>query len=523
MSERRHIGRYEIVGELATGGMAEILLARMSGPNGFVRAVAIKRILPGFANEQSFVDMFVDEARIAARINHANVVHYEELGQDDGQLYLVMEYLEGESTQSLLRRALARRHALTAEECMYIVAEAAGGLNAAHEMTDLDGSPLDIVHRDISPQNIFITYRGEVKVMDFGIAKAADRITVTEAGSLKGKFAYMSPEQAEGEMLDRRSDVFSLGIVLYELTTGRRLFRRATQVATLRAVREGQVVPPSAYLEDYAPELERICMKALALERSDRYSTAEELRRDLLLALREAAPATLPEDMLRSTLSTLFHDRIDEKKELLRRVSSGSDVSHVPSGDVDGSVELPIVDVRLVPTMASTRIAAPPVRKTSRAKAAFATAVILAAGVAAFMVSSSTDQESSGDPEEPAAQVDAPELALPTVIVPHARSIEVRTEQSATVFVSGEAAGETPLSLEVPLDAPLPIELRRQGAEPLEVLLSAEDGAVQLFRLSSPANTDPSGRMTERTRTRTRVRESAAPAAMETTMAFPRF
>ena len=165
MERGSKLGRYTVVGELAVGGMAEILLARLAGPSGFERAVAIKRILPNFVNEQSFVDMFVDEARIAARINHANVVHYEELGQDDGQLYLVMEYLEGESCTGLMRRARSRARPLSLAESLYIVAEAAAGLHAAHEMRDLEGSPLDIVHRDISPQNLFITYAGGVKVM----------------------------------------------------------------------------------------------------------------------------------------------------------------------------------------------------------------------------------------------------------------------------------------------------------------------------------------------------------------------
>ena len=347
MERGSKLGRYTVVGELAVGGMAEILLARLAGPSGFERAVAIKRILPNFVNEQSFVDMFVDEARIAARINHANVVHYEELGQDDGQLYLVMEYLEGESCTGLMRRARSRARPLSLAESLYIVAEAAAGLHAAHEMRDLEGSPLDIVHRDISPQNLFITYAGGVKVMDFGIAKAADRITVTEAGSLKGKFAYMSPEQAEGLHLDRRSDVFSLGIVLYELITGRRLFRRASQTATLRAVREGSIVPPSTYVDDLPPDVEDICMRALATDVDARYPSADAFRRDLMMALRRVCPDELPQDKLRATLNALFADRIEEKRELLRRVSSGHTVSQVPSADVE-NVELPDVDLELL-------------------------------------------------------------------------------------------------------------------------------------------------------------------------------
>ncbi|MEQ8891109.1 MAG: serine/threonine-protein kinase, partial [Sandaracinaceae bacterium] len=260
----RRLGRYDIVGRLGAGGMAEILLGRISGPSGFERPVVIKRILPHLHGLREFVDMLLDEGRIAARIGHPNVVQVQELTHEREDLYLVMEYLEGEAASGLARRARARRLRLLPTLCAYIVAEACAGLHAAHELRSPDGELLDVVHRDVSPQNLFVGYDGTVKVLDFGIAKAAGRITRTEAGMLKGKFEYMSPEQARGDALDRRSDVFALGIVLYELSTQHRLFRRASHTETLRAVIGAEVPPPSEIDPSYPAVLEEVCLRALS-------------------------------------------------------------------------------------------------------------------------------------------------------------------------------------------------------------------------------------------------------------------
>lgn len=239
------VGRYEVVGLLATGGMAEILLGRLAGPSGFSRPVVIKRILPHLARDRRFRDMLIDEARVVARIAHPNVVAVSELGSEDGELFLVMEYLEGESLGSLMRRLFTRGETLDPALACHVIAETAAGLHAAHELTDAAGRPLELVHRDVTPQNVFVTYGGEIKLLDFGIAKAADRSTRTETGMVKGKFAYMSPEQCLGKPLDRRSDLFSLAILLYELTTGRRLFKCASELLTFRAICELPIVPPS--------------------------------------------------------------------------------------------------------------------------------------------------------------------------------------------------------------------------------------------------------------------------------------
>lgn len=334
------IGRYQILGLLGTGGMAEILLARLYGPSGFERPVVIKRILPHLAREQRFHDMFLDEARIVAGIRHQNVVHVHELGQEGGELYLVMEYLEGESASSLARRLASHRKLLNFGLCAHLMAEVSAGLHAAHELKDLSGVSKGLVHRDVSPANVFITYAGEVKMIDFGIATAADRVSRTEAGQVKGKYAYMSPEQCMGLPLDRRSDIFSMGTVLYELSTCRRLFKRQSDMLTLQAICHEEVLPPSELVPEYPKALERICLRALAKKPDERYSTTLEMRRDLLEVARDLNGSKVPEESLAKVMRRLFPDRIEEKRLMLNKLRLGQNLTNLPATDIDDSVEL---------------------------------------------------------------------------------------------------------------------------------------------------------------------------------------
>jgi serine/threonine protein kinase len=337
------IGRYEIVAELASGGMAEILLARLVGPNGFERPVVIKRILPHLAREPSFVDMFLDEARIVAGIRHPNVVQVQELGHDGGELFLAMEYLDGESVASLMKRLVAKGERLAPELAAHVVAQACAGLHAAHELTGADGAPMHLVHRDVSPQNLIVTYGGLVKVVDFGIAKAADRITRTETGIVKGKHEYMSPEQCLGKSLDRRSDVFSLGVVLYELLAGKRLFRRDSQMATFQAICVEPLVPLAAAAPWIDPLLQRITTRALARQPAERFATAGEMRRELLEAMHALGVGPDPDEDLAALLRRLFGDRIEEKAEMLRSVQAGTQLAVVPRSETDLAVDVPAV------------------------------------------------------------------------------------------------------------------------------------------------------------------------------------
>ena len=273
------LGKYEIVERLATGGMAELFLARAHGMLGFGKPVVIKRILPHLATRNDFVEMFLDEARIATTLTHPNLVQTFEVGVHEGSYYLAMEYVAGEDLRAIARRldAPEARARLPLEHAIAIVVGVAAGLHYAHERRDFDGRPLDIVHRDVSPQNVIVSYDGVVKLLDFGIAKAQNRITETRGGSFKGKVSYLSPEQCRAEPLDRRSDVYALGILLWELTLGRCLFRGDSDFQILKQIVDGAVIPPRALDPGYDAALEAIVMKALAGERDQRFPSARAL------------------------------------------------------------------------------------------------------------------------------------------------------------------------------------------------------------------------------------------------------
>lgn len=317
------LGGYEIVGLLGTGGMAQVLLGRQTGPSGFERPVVVKRILPHLVRRQSFVDMFLDEARTIASIRHPNVVNIHDFRHEDGELFMVMEYLEGETTASMRRRLTHRGERLPISLWCHIFAETCAGLHAAHQATNESGLRLNLVHRDVSPPNILVTYDGAVKLIDFGIAKSDHRSSQTDAGHIKGKYAYMSPEQARGKPLDARSDIFSLGVVMFEMTTGRRLFKRNNELLTVQAVCEEPIPDPRAFEPDYPDRLHRICLRALAREPSDRYQSALELRRDLLAVVRADESSALPEELIAVFMQDMFEDRIELKRGLLQRVREG--------------------------------------------------------------------------------------------------------------------------------------------------------------------------------------------------------
>src|SRR5579864_4679625 len=235
------LGKYEIIKRLATGGMAEIFLARVSGLPGFQKMVVIKRILPQLATNNDFVEMFLDEARIAATLQHPNVVQMYDVGVVDGNYFIAMEYLHGEDVRSMMKALVRKEQRLPIEHALNIVIGVASGLHYAHEKVGFDGKALEIVHRDVTPQNIIVTYDGAVKLLDFGIAKASNRFGETRFGTLKGKVPYMSPEQCRSENLDRRTDVFSLGIMLYELTLGRRLYRAKSEFEVMKKIVDGTI------------------------------------------------------------------------------------------------------------------------------------------------------------------------------------------------------------------------------------------------------------------------------------------
>ena len=282
------LGGYTIVRKLAKGGMAEIYLARSLGPEGFEKLVVLKRILPKYASNPKFVQLFLDEAKLAASLDHPNVVHVYDMGRVDGHYFFTMEYVHGQDTRSILRKASRLKgHHIPIAIAVQIVRSMASALHHAHERKRPDGTARDIVHRDVSPSNILVSYDGAIKLADFGVAKAASSSVRTRTGALKGKVGYMSPEQARGMMIDRRSDVFSLGVVLWELLAMQRLFKTDNDLATIQAIIN---TPPPAlakYRDDCPPELDRIANKALEKDPATRYQSAQQLQRDLEELARE--------------------------------------------------------------------------------------------------------------------------------------------------------------------------------------------------------------------------------------------
>ena len=283
------IGRYELLTRLATGGMAELFLARERGLAGLERLVVVKRILPHLADQPSFVEMFLREARIVARLSHPNVVQIYELGQQDRSYHIAMEYIHGSTVREMLLLAQKGGRAMPLDVTVSVVDQACRGLHAAHELKDLDGQELGLVHRDISPHNLMCTTAGHVKLLDFGVAKSTSaNVEATYSGNLKGKFAYLSPEQCRHEPLDRRSDVFAMGIVLWEMLTMRLLFKRKTELDMMQAVIEGKVPPPSRFREEVPEAIGEVVYKALATDRDERYDSAKAMRLDLMEAARRS-------------------------------------------------------------------------------------------------------------------------------------------------------------------------------------------------------------------------------------------
>ncbi len=275
------LGRYRPFRRLAVGGMAEIFLAYARSLHGFEKLVVLKRVLPQYAESAEFVAMFLDEARLAATLDHPNIVHVYDIGQSEGGCFFAMEYVHGQSLLKIMRQITQLRRWLPLEHALAIVIGTCAGLHYAHERHGLDGRPLGIVHRDVSPPNILISYDGAIKVADFGVAKAAVASAATGVGTLKGKVPYMSPEQCRSAPIDRRSDIFSIGILLYELTVGRRLFQADTEIAIIHKVVSGAIAPPSQLLRGYPEDLERIVFRALQLDPDRRYPTARAMQVDL--------------------------------------------------------------------------------------------------------------------------------------------------------------------------------------------------------------------------------------------------
>jgi serine/threonine protein kinase len=310
-------GQYYLMEKIAQGGMAEIFKGLSYDVHGIKKTVCIKKILPNIAASKEFIDTLIDEAKIAVSLSHGNIAQTFDLGKVGEDYFMVMEYVEGRTLSQIFRRCKREGTFIPIPHLCYFISEVLNGLNYMHGRKDERGKNMGIVHRDISPQNIMISYSGTVKIIDFGIAKARIKVGNTDSGILKGKFAYMSPEQARGDPLDHRSDIFSLGIIFHELLTGERLFKAEENRDTLRNVRKAKVPTPSSLRPELPPELDEIVLRALSKDRRERYPFASEMHDELIKFLYTTYPEFKPADVT-TFLTELFKDdlmKAGEEKE----------------------------------------------------------------------------------------------------------------------------------------------------------------------------------------------------------------
>jgi eukaryotic-like serine/threonine-protein kinase len=493
LNEPVSFGRYTLIRRIAQGGMAQIYLAVQRGPHGFEKVAVLKVILPELTHNEDFVRMFLDEARIAANLDHNNVVRVYDFGEIDGQYFIAMEHLPGEDLASLLQQVRKSGKPMPVDVAADIIAHAATGLHFAHELKDSRGRLMNVVHRDVSPSNVIITYHGTVKLVDFGIARAETNLTKTEAGTLKGKVAYVSPEQAQGEPLDRRSDVWALGTVLHELLTGVRVFKRASDLKSLEAVAHAPVPSTQLTRPDVPDELDRIVLKAMARPLDERYQTAAELEEDLAAFL-VGAGYVRSERKLADFMSQTFDAERRDAKLLISQaqVADGAPILATPS-------QLKRLPLNLAPIRSHSEL---PAAFTADSKTAiapdsvvvrrqqplllvgFAALAVVSTGVAAALLLRNKPQQAL-PPEpaqpvvvapaeakpapapapapEPAVVAEAPEPApapkpeKPRPAPPKAAArgkMTIDTVPWSEVFLNGKKLGDTPL-----VDYPMPAGL----------------------------------------------------------------
>ena len=317
----RRVGKYEIITRLSVGGMAELFLAFLPGPGGFKKFVALKQILPDVKADDSFVKMFLDEARITAAFNNANIGQVFDLGEEGQELYLAMEFIAGQNLEQVTKRAAKRELAIPVGFAARVVRDSCLGLHYAHHFTDPTGQPMAVVHRDVSPKNVMITWTGQVKVIDFGIAKARGRLNRTQIGVVKGTSGYMSPEQVKNEPLDGRTDLFAAAVMLHELLAGERLFAAPTDAAMMLKIVEGEVSVPSEVNPYVSPALSDVVLKGLSKRREQRFATGREMAR----AIEQACPDLFEDEQLAEFMGQLFEDKIAITRSLLEAANEGGD------------------------------------------------------------------------------------------------------------------------------------------------------------------------------------------------------
>jgi serine/threonine-protein kinase len=334
----KRFGKYTLLYRLAVGGMAEIFVAKQQGVQGFSRKIVLKRIRPHLSKEPSFVTMFLNEAKLAAQLNHSNICQIYDLGRIEESYFIAMEYVRGRDMRQILGRADKKGIPFPLEYALKVAGEVCEGLYHAHRKADEQGRALHIVHRDVTPENVMVSFDGEVKILDFGIAKAENTVSETRVGEIKGKLGYMSPEQVMGKILDQRSDVFSLGVILYEWLTGHKPFAGQNDVEVLKAVADGKVYPPTSFRPELPAEVEAIILKALARNREERYQNAWDLQFDInqFLGFHEFNPTNIH---LSNFIRQLFAEDIAREDQALAQAEAEQDADpDRPQGEVTPAV-----------------------------------------------------------------------------------------------------------------------------------------------------------------------------------------
>jgi serine/threonine-protein kinase len=463
--------------------MAELYLAKQAGLEGFEKLVVVKKILPHMSGEQDFVKMFVNEARVAARLNHPNIVQIYDLGKVDDSYFIAMEYIHGEDLRSIAKQIDMKHARIPIEHTCKILADACAALHYAHTRTDGSGQPLGLVHRDVSPQNIILTYDGNVKLVDFGIAKATAVAAETVAGLLKGKYAYMSPEQCRGQKIDARTDVWAIGVLLWEFLCWKRLFKRDAEFATLRAVVEEPIPPPREVRKEIPIDIDRVCTRALERNLEKRYPTAQAMQEDLEAAIRRHNWKT-GSIGLAKWMGELFADKLREQQEavkaanvanieefLLRvdeqtKVGWMESVSKTPSTQVDGppgtgaggsdSARGEMMSGREPSSSVRRPLFTAPLPKIRRGPSRFAT-VATAAGIT-LAVGVAVVYYRGGTGASPAAQV------VPAV--PQVATLKMTVDPpDANVFLDGKrTAGKSPFTIDqVSINGPHRVLILKDG------------------------------------------------------------
>jgi TonB family protein len=445
-------GQYVLLEKIATGGMAEVWKARMRGMEGFQKIVAIKKILPHLSDNQEFIEMFVDEAKLAAQLNHNNIIHIYDLGKIASSYYIAMEYVDGHDLKTILKRAQERDQPVGPDLALFVASKVASALDYAHRRRDFEQKEMGLVHRDVSPQNVLISQEGDIKLCDFGIAKAASKASHTQAGALKGKLQYMSPEQASGKPIDRRSDIFALAAVLYEMLAGKKLFTGENEISILDQVREARVTPPSKVNDEVTADIDRVVMKALQKDPEQRYQTAGEFARDIDSLLYNMKPTPTSADLAIYmhrlwSAEPVVHRAVEEPEHVAGRVDAASDLAAVapPPKPAPAPAVAPSTSPGTVPMPAweapAKHAHAPAKKKSPVVPIAIAAVVVLAIAGGFFYMRS----RSASAPEPAAAK---PAVAAPVNPPAPATQSTAAVDTSATVAAPTATTASQPPALD---------------------------------------------------------------------------